>query len=73
MTDHEQIRALIDEAAHWRREAEQFRSLFESKQLELAGAQRALEVERIQWREALREEKEHAQRWRRKYEAKEWK
>jgi arylsulfatase A-like enzyme len=55
------------------------RRLLESKQEELAREQKLREdrekahhVERIQWRESLREKDEETQRWRRKYEAKEW-
>ncbi len=64
---------------YWKREAEQFRRLLESKQEELAREQKLREdrekahnIERIQWRESLREKDEETQRWRRKYEAKEW-
>jgi hypothetical protein len=62
---------------YWKREAEQFRRLLESKQEELAREQKLREdlkkahnIERIQWRESLREKDEETQSWRRQAESK---
>jgi hypothetical protein len=61
----------------WRSEAATFRRLLESKQEELAREQKLREdlkkahnIERIQWRESLREKDEETQRWRRQAESK---
>jgi hypothetical protein len=60
-----------------REEAAIFRRLLESKQEELAREQKLREdrekahnIERIQWRESIREEKERAECWRRQAESK---
>jgi hypothetical protein len=67
-----EAQGLVSQIDYWKREAEQFRRLLESKQEELAREQKLREdrekahnIERIQWREALREEKETSERWRR--------